>query len=214
MQSKFKTPKGTELPLIDLKGKPYLQVAHRLVWFREEHPGWGIETQVVEHDTTHAVVRATIRNGDTVIANGTKSETKIGFADYLEKAETGAIGRALALCGFGTQFAPELDEGERLADAPVAPGKKAPAKKATGELQELKDLVILKLGADPTKDGDTLAKLNDRFKFGFKSATEIKPVQLRAMVAALRKLPDAPPFPDSTPKEEAELINEEKETQE
>ncbi len=38
---------------------------------------------------------------------------------HLEKSETGAIGRALALCGFGTQFTPELDEGERLADSPL-----------------------------------------------------------------------------------------------
>src|SRR5262245_46766475 len=98
----MKTPKGTELPLIDLKGKPYLQVAHRLVWFREEHPEWAIETNIVEQDSAHAVMRATIRvnEGGPIIAQATKSETKTGFSDFLEKAETGAIGRALALCGF------------------------------------------------------------------------------------------------------------------
>ena len=36
-----------------------------------------------------------------------------------EKAETKAVGRALAMLGYGTQFAPELDEGERIVDSPV-----------------------------------------------------------------------------------------------
>jgi hypothetical protein len=43
---------------------------------------------------------------------GDKMETRDDFADFVEKAETGAIGRALAMCGYGTQFAPELSEGD------------------------------------------------------------------------------------------------------
>ena len=43
----------------------------------------------------------------------------MGFPDYIEKAETGAIGRALAMCGYGTLQAPEFDEQDRLADAPI-----------------------------------------------------------------------------------------------
>ena len=44
----------------------------------------------------------------------------------MEKAETGSIGRALAYCGYGTQFcADELDEAERIVDAPIEP-KPAP----------------------------------------------------------------------------------------
>ena len=59
-----------------------------------------------------------------VIATARKKETEIGFPDYIEKAETGAVGRALAMCGYGTLQAPEFDEGERLADAPVSRNKK------------------------------------------------------------------------------------------
>jgi hypothetical protein len=55
----------------------------------------------------------------TVIATARKKETEIGFPDYIEKAETGAIGRALAMCGYGTLQALECDEQDRLADAPV-----------------------------------------------------------------------------------------------
>lgn len=122
----FKTPKGTELPLLNLKGKDYLQVAHRIVWFREEKPLWRIQTDIHFTDNTQSVVRASILDeSGNIMAQGTKSETAKGFADHLEKAETGSIGRALALCGFGTQFAPEFDEGDRLADSPL-PSVKAP----------------------------------------------------------------------------------------
>ncbi|HTD18454.1 MAG TPA: hypothetical protein VK667_02885, partial [Ktedonobacteraceae bacterium] len=41
---------------------------------------------------------------------------------YIEKAETGAIGRALAALGYGTQFAPELNEEHRIVDSPVERG--------------------------------------------------------------------------------------------
>jgi hypothetical protein len=53
-----------------------------------------------------------------------KKETEIGFPDYIEKAETGAIGRALAMCGYGILQAPEFDEAERQADAPIEKAKK------------------------------------------------------------------------------------------
>lgn len=117
----MKTKAGTELPLMDIRGKPYLQVAYRLVWFREEHPDWSIETSLVKSDATETIAHAIIRNAEgRIIATAHKSETAKGFADHMEKCETGAIGRALALCGYGTQFEPDLDEGDRLADAPVA----------------------------------------------------------------------------------------------
>ncbi len=103
-------------------GQEYLPVAARVAWFRDEHPDWSIETELVELNLERqiAVFRATIKdNNGRVIATATRMETGNDFADFLEKAETGAIGRALALCGYGTQFAPELSEGE-LAEGRVA----------------------------------------------------------------------------------------------
>lgn len=52
-------------------------------------------------------------------ASATKSERAVDFPDFIEKANTGAVGRALAMIGFGTQFAPDLDEAHRIVDAPV-----------------------------------------------------------------------------------------------
>lgn len=118
----FKTPKGTELPLLNLKGKDYLEVKYRLVWFREDRPDWGIATEFLRIGDNEAVARATITDANgRLVAQGTKSETQSGFPDFIEKSESGAIGRALAHCGYGTQFAQELEEGERLVDSPAVP---------------------------------------------------------------------------------------------
>ena len=109
--------------LIDLKGKAYLQVMWRLVWFREEHPDWNIDTKMEHYDPTtqHAIFSAKIYDNNGVQKSaGYGSESVKDFKDYIEKAETKAIGRALAMLGYGTQFAPELDEGERIVDSPVA----------------------------------------------------------------------------------------------
>lgn len=128
------TEKGTRLPLLNLKGKPYLQVAHRLVWFRERYPEGLITTTIVQLKEDSVVVKAEIYSREignpqaVLLAVAHKMETKSGFPDFIEKAETGAIGRALAIVGLGTQFEPEFDEGERLADAPVDIAKKTDAK--------------------------------------------------------------------------------------
>lgn len=101
--------------------KEYLPVAWRLVWFRKEHSNWQINTTLVEFDRENkqAMFRCKIcdENGNQ-ISCGYGSESIKDFADYIEKAETKAVGRALAMLGYGTQFAPELSEEERVVDAP------------------------------------------------------------------------------------------------
>lgn len=116
--------------LIRLKGKDYLEVKWRLVWFREEKPGWCIETQCIEADENHAMFAAKILDDNGLQkSSGYGSESKRDFADFIEKAETKAVGRALAMLGYGTQFAPELDEEDRIVDAPVERRQKPQAKK-------------------------------------------------------------------------------------
>ena len=123
--------------LRQLRGKggasDYLDVKWRLVWLRDEHPDAAITTRVIEHDRQagYALVQASvvIPNGGSAEAHG--DEDRKDFADYLCKAETKALGRALAALGYGTQFVgDELDEGDRIADAPVerrpAPARPAP----------------------------------------------------------------------------------------
>src|SRR6266705_3382950 len=136
------------IPIKNRGGKDadYLPVQWRLVWFRDACPEGTIETQatfldfdreteaeswkwdevqrksvkVVKHAKGAAVFFARVTDGKGGSATGTKSETAASFPDFIEKAETGAIGRALAALGYGTQFAPELDEQHRIVDSPVA----------------------------------------------------------------------------------------------
>ena len=114
--------------LIDLKGKSYLQVMWRLVWFREDKPLWCIDTNLEQLTENHAVFSAKIYDENGVQKSaGYGSESVKDFRDFIEKAETKAVGRALAMLGYGTQFAPEMDEGERIVDSPVAIPKKKDA---------------------------------------------------------------------------------------
>ena len=108
--------------LIKLQGKEYLEVKWRLVWFREQHPTGAITTELVATDPT-VIIRASIHGDDgTVLATGYGTSPAGGKANYsgrgVEKAETAAIGRALAHAGFGTQFDGD-DDTDNLADAPV-----------------------------------------------------------------------------------------------
>ncbi len=120
--------------LIDLKGKAYLPVAYRLLWLRTEEINAVIETEIVSianqeaidkngqmSSVPHAIFKATVTLPTGASATGHGSESKSDFNDFLEKAETKSIGRALAALGFGTQFAPELDEGHRIVDSPLPP---------------------------------------------------------------------------------------------
>jgi hypothetical protein len=114
--------------LMDLKGKSYLQVMWRLVWFREDKPLWCIDTNLEQLTDNHAVFSAKIYDENGVQKSaGYGSESVKDFRDFIEKAETKAVGRALAMLGYGTQFAPEMDEGERIVDSPVAIPKKKEA---------------------------------------------------------------------------------------
>ena len=131
----FKTQHGSELPLLNLRGKEYLEVKYRLVWFREEHPQWTIQTEFVSITDNSALAKATILDEQgRVVSTSHKFENDRGFPDFLEKAETGAIGRALALIGYGTQFcADELDEGSRIVDAPAEIPRGLSRERPTGE---------------------------------------------------------------------------------
>ena len=136
------TPKGTALPLVNLKGKDYLMVGHRLQWFNEVEENFSIKTEFLLLTDEQTIAKASVevyKDGKlTKSASATKRETKKDFSDHTEKAETSAIGRALAILGFGTQFAlSDLDEGQRLADSPMQSAKTitvaAPADSETKE---------------------------------------------------------------------------------
>jgi len=95
--------------LSDLHGKDYLEVKWRLLWLRTEHPDAVIETELAKFGDGLALFRARVTVPGEGIATGWGSETEGDFGDYIEKAETKALGRALAALGYGTQFCEDFD---------------------------------------------------------------------------------------------------------
>ena len=108
--------------LTKVGGADYLEVKWRLVWLREVHPDAVIETELVSHVGQDAIFRARVSIPGGGSATGFGSEAYDDFRDYIEKAETKALGRALAALGFGTQFCPDFEFGARegrVVDTPV-----------------------------------------------------------------------------------------------
>jgi hypothetical protein len=100
----------------------YLEVKWRLVWLREVHPDASVETELVSHTDQMAIFKARVTIPGGGSATGYGSEGYDDFREYIEKAETKAIGRALAALGFGTQFCPDFDFGSAsgaVVDSPI-----------------------------------------------------------------------------------------------
>ena len=112
--------------IVKLRGKDYLEVKWRLLWLRTQHPDAVIETKLVSHvpEPPMAIFKAKVSIPGGGSATGWGQEEAADFGDYLEKAETKALGRALAALGFGTQFTEDFEfsdaSGEqRVVDTPV-----------------------------------------------------------------------------------------------
>ena len=105
-----------------VNGSDYLEVKWRLLWLRTEHPEATIVTELINHDSQMALFRATVSIPGGGSATGWGSEQFSDFRDYIEKAETKALGRALSALGFGTQFCSDFDftaTGTKTVDAPI-----------------------------------------------------------------------------------------------
>jgi hypothetical protein len=104
----------------------YLQVQHRVLWLRGQvgaAPDAQLVTEIVTLDVErqYAIVKAivSIPNGGTATAHGSALASDLKQAQrakFLEFAETRAVGRALAMLGYSTAGAQDLDE-----DGPDAP---------------------------------------------------------------------------------------------
>ena len=92
-----------------LAGRDYLEVKWRLLWRRTEHPDAIMETEMVKLDDGFALFRARVAIPGGGESSGWGSETRQDFFDFIEKAETKALGRALAALGYGTQFCEDFD---------------------------------------------------------------------------------------------------------
>ena len=97
--------------IVEIHGKSYQTVAFRVKAFREKHPGYTLQTEIVSRDGEVVVMKALIADEkgrliSTGHAEENRKSSQINKTSALENAETSAIGRALAAFGLGgTEFA-------------------------------------------------------------------------------------------------------------
>ena len=94
----------------NIKGKDYVEVNQRLLYFRNEsaYAGWSLESELIDLQPDRCCVRAVIRDNEGRIrATGHASEDRtssmINKTSYVENCETSAWGRALACIGIGIE---------------------------------------------------------------------------------------------------------------
>lgn len=169
----------------NIKGKQYVEVNQRLLFFRNEdkYEGWGIETHFLILDSESCVAQCTIKDADGhIVAQGTAQEDKsssyINKTSYIENCETSAVGRALAMLGIGIEtsiassnevsmaIAKQEQEGTPKKTAP----KKAPAQKKSTDITVLFSRAEAFLKKNPTRDN--LAKVLKKYEgeFSFEQA--------------------------------------------
>ena len=94
----------------NIKGKEYVEVNQRLLFFRNEpaYAGWSIESDLVDLQPDRCCIKAMIRDADGRIratghAHEDRTSSMINKTSYVENCETSAFGRALAALGIGIE---------------------------------------------------------------------------------------------------------------
>jgi len=98
------------LKTVNIKGKQYVEVNERLIYFRKKYPNFSLTSHVLEKTDKSICIQARIDNdkGVTIatgIAEEEKGSTFINKTSYVENCETSAGGRALANFGIGLESA-------------------------------------------------------------------------------------------------------------
>ena len=99
-----------KLKTVDIKGKAYVPVNARMMYFRthEEFKGYSLDSEIIELTATSVTIKAVVRNAEgRIIAAGLANENKndgyINKTSYVENCETSAWGRALSALGIGIE---------------------------------------------------------------------------------------------------------------
>ena len=93
---------------INIKGKEYITVNERLIYFRNtnEFKGFGIKEDIVSIDDTEGIFKVTIydSNGEPIVsahAQEYRDSSYINKTSFVENGFTSALGRALGYLGIG-----------------------------------------------------------------------------------------------------------------
>jgi hypothetical protein len=120
---------------IDIKGKQYVLVSDRVIYFNEQYPNGCIKTNIVKYEDGQVTIRArvypdmeNINRYFSGYAQEIEGTTFINKTSALENAETSAVGRALAMMGIGViDSIASVDEINKATNRPEAKKSLSPA---------------------------------------------------------------------------------------
>lgn len=155
---------------IDLKGKQYLQVVHRVNLFRESYGlAYSIETEILVDDGTRVLMVAYIKDADgRVVGKGHAEEIRnagpVNRTSAIENCETSAIGRALANIGLaGNEYASAF-EMENIPNKEKAKASQDKAKKVADDEENKMILTVHKLLTVSVEGTDDLSTMRNNWK--------------------------------------------------
>ena len=139
-----------ELKTVNIKGKSYVMVNERIVYFRKIYPEGSIITELLSSTNGVHTFKAMAINNGNVLATGHASEiegsSNVNKTSALENAETSAVGRALGILGIGidTSIASAEEVGNAVQNQKsniedTKPSTQAELKKAKETLEKAKE---------------------------------------------------------------------------
>ncbi|MBQ1297251.1 MAG: hypothetical protein IIY21_24615 [Clostridiales bacterium] len=119
----------------DIRGKQYAEVNQRIKAFRMLCPNGCISTEILSNADGMVIMKASVLDEEgRLLGTGTAYEregsSNINKTSYIENCETSAVGRALAMCGFGIDLS--VASYEEVSNAIEQQNKKPAEKKSNG----------------------------------------------------------------------------------
>ena len=155
---------------VDIKGKAYVQVNERIIYFRDNFKGWRLSTEIVSLIEGVVTMKALIHNpvGELIATGYAQEKEGSGFINktsFIENCETSAWGRALGNLGIGveTSIASSEEVETAILNQDKKPVKKVAKKVVEDVADTYKKILDLQLSAEDVKKWETYYKVSSLF---------------------------------------------------
>ena len=129
---------------IEIKGKEYVPVNERILYFRSHYEGWRIITEIVSLEQQFVLMKASVIDTEgvtiaTAHAYEKENSSFINKTSYIENCETSAVGRVLGLLGIGIDTS--IASFEEVANAITQQSKAVKPKATTEQMNRILEVV-------------------------------------------------------------------------